>query len=325
MASDEEIRLLRESSVWIPYDLPPSLVPRLWGVGEAYQQQGLKDKAIEAYMAYRPEPHTAVHGDFSRYTLRLRASSGSDKPPAGFDPRLSSIEFSFKVECLSDFDCAAATPCPAATASTPTIDYLAKDYTGFRRLMLDRLNLLAPGWSERSAADLGVALVELIAYAADNLSYRQDAIANEAYLATAHNRISVRRHARLVDYVVHDGCNARAWVHIAVAIDQALPKGTPMLTRTRTGGVRPCAIRCNYCRERSKRSDRTPPVHVSRHGGRRARCTSATTVDAGLAVVDLQRVVVGGDQQRPPEVHRVVERQPGPALGGRRNIFIDRH
>ena len=175
---------------------------------------------------------TTVYGDFSRYTLHLRASAGSDQPPAGFDPRLSEIEFSFKVECPSDFDCAATIPCPPATLTRPDIDYLAKDYTGFRRLMLDRLSLLAPGWSERSAADVGVAIVELLAYAADNLSYRQDAIANEAYLATAHKRISVRRHARLVDYLLHEGCNARAWVHVEVNAIQTLARGTAMLTRT---------------------------------------------------------------------------------------------
>jgi hypothetical protein len=175
---------------------------------------------------------TMVFGDFSRYTLHLRAASGSDQPPAGFDPILSDVDFSFKVECPSDFDCAAAQPCPPQPAAKPDIDYLAKDYTGFRRLMLDRLSLLAPGWSERSAADAGVMLVELMAYAADNLSYRQDVIANEAYLATAHKRVSVRRHARLVDYALHDGCNARAWVQVEVAADQTLPRGTPMLTRT---------------------------------------------------------------------------------------------
>jgi Baseplate J-like protein len=175
---------------------------------------------------------TSGFGDFSRYTLHLRASSGSDQPPGGFDPLLSNIEFSFKVECRSDFDCAATTSCPPDRLTKPDIDYLAKDYTGFRRLMLDRLSLLTPGWTERSAADAGVALIELLAYAADNLSYRQDAIANEAYLATAHNRVSVRRHARLVDYSLHEGCNARAWVHIEVASDFTLPGGTMLLTRT---------------------------------------------------------------------------------------------
>src|SRR3982074_2649527 len=122
--------------------------------------------------------------------------------------------------------------CPPAIGAKPDLHYLAKGYQGFRRLMLDRLSLLAPGWNGRSAADVGVMLVELLAYAADNLSYRQDAIANEAYLATAHKRVSVRRHARLVDYALHDGCNARAWVQVQVGADQVLPQGTALLTRS---------------------------------------------------------------------------------------------
>ena len=97
---------------------------------------------------------TDSEGDFSRYTLALVANSGSDAPPPGFDPRLSRVEFSFKVECPSDFDCAQPQACPPAPAEAPNIDYLAKDYPGFRRLMLDRLSLLAPGWTERSAADV---------------------------------------------------------------------------------------------------------------------------------------------------------------------------
>jgi Baseplate J-like protein len=177
---------------------------------------------------------TASSGDFSRYTLVIVASSGSDTPPADFDPLLASIQFSFKVECPSDFDCAAPLPCPSASTPLPRIDYLAKDYQGFRRLLLDRLSLLAPGWTERSAADLGIALVELLAFASDTLSYRQDVIANEAYLNTARQRVSVRRHARLVDYYLHEGCNARAFVHFEVArgaSDQVLPRGSRLLTR----------------------------------------------------------------------------------------------
>jgi len=175
---------------------------------------------------------TDSSGDFSTYTLGIVASSGSSNPPAGFDPRLSSIDFSFKVECPADFDCAQPAVCPPIVGDKPDIDYLTKDYQGFRRLMLDRLSLLVPGWTERSPADLGVMLVELLAYAADNLSYRQDSIANEAYLATARQRVSVRRHARLVDYFMHEGCNARAFVHLDVVGQAlALAKGTQLLTR----------------------------------------------------------------------------------------------
>lgn len=172
-------------------------------------------------------------GDFSRYTLALVAAPGSAAPPAGFDPRLARIEFGFKVECPTPYDCAAATSCPPAAEAAPDIDYLARDYEGLRRLMLDRLALKVPGWTERSAADLGVTLVELLAYAVDNLAYRQDAIATEAYLHTARRRVSVRRHARLVDYHLHEGCNARAWVRLEAAANAvALPRGTALLTKT---------------------------------------------------------------------------------------------
>ena len=48
-----------------------------------------------------------------------------------------------------------------------------------------------PAWTERNPADLGIALVEMLAYVGDALSYQQDAIATEAYLGTARRRVSV--------------------------------------------------------------------------------------------------------------------------------------
>ncbi len=196
---------------------------------------------------------TASSGDFSLYTLAILSDSGSDDPPADFDPLLSRIEFSFKVECPTDLDCDAPLHCAPQGVPAPRIDYLAKDYAGFRRLMLDRLSLLTPGWKERSAADLGVALVELLAFAADTLSYRQDVVANEAYLNTARQRISVRRHARLVDYYLHEGCNARAFVHFAVmrgAGPQLLPRRTKLFT---TVPDKPTVIGSNSVDEREAR------------------------------------------------------------------------
>ena len=133
---------------------------------------------------------------------------------AGFDPQLAEVEFSFKVECPPFFDCtAASTECPPALPPPPPINYLAKDYGSFRTVILDRLSQLLPTWGGSSEADIGIALAELLAYVGDSLSYKQDAIATEAYLQTARSRISLRRHALLVDYHVHDGCNARTWMH----------------------------------------------------------------------------------------------------------------
>ena len=161
---------------------------------------------------------TDATGDFSQYRLVLTEPGSEGRPPTGFDPRLSSVEFSFKAECPTDYDCRPRTPRSQTGVPEPQIDYLAKDYGSFRRLIFDRLATLAPHWRERNPADLGVALVELLAYSADRLSYFQDAAATEAYLGTARRRISVRRHARLVDYNLHEGCNARAWVCIQVGV-----------------------------------------------------------------------------------------------------------
>ena len=162
-------------------------------------------------------------GDFSDYTLRLILEEDQGerypRPPEGFDPILSAVTFSFKVGCPSDFDCETRQTCPPPVHSEPEINYLAKDYASFRQLMLDRLAVVSPRWQGRLAADLGVALVELLAYVADHLSYQQDAVAAEAYLRTARLRTSVRRHARLVDYRMHDGCNARVWLHLKVRAD----------------------------------------------------------------------------------------------------------
>jgi hypothetical protein len=169
-------------------------------------------------------------GDVSPYTLRLvatdehghpivdRDEAGREdfRPFPGFDPRYATVEFSFKPGCPSELDCKTACVCPPEKSDEPEINYLAKDYGSFRQLILDRLALTMPEWHERHVPDLGIALVEMLAYTGDYLSYYQDAVATEAYLDTARKRISVRRHARLVDYILHEGCNARAWLFLEV-------------------------------------------------------------------------------------------------------------
>ena len=200
---------------------------------------GPDEAATAAIVAALPDAasvlvvRTAVSGDFSNYTLTLVRSAIDDALPDHFDPRLDSIDFSFKVECPSDFDCAPQRFCPPPAVDAPDINYLAKDYASFRRLMLDRMAQLVPDWEQTSIADEGVAVAELIAYAADQLSYQQDAIATEAYLGTARERVSLRRHALLVDYPMHDGCNARTWLQLqAASATFLLPLvGTQFLTR----------------------------------------------------------------------------------------------
>jgi hypothetical protein len=147
-------------------------------------------------------------GDASAYRLHV---SGLD----GIDQRYAEAPFSFFPDADDRLDCAGASGKIPAAVPPPPLDYLAKDYSGFRKVMLDRLAVTLPDWQESHIPDVGIVLVELLAYVADRLSYYQDAVATEAYLATARRRISVRRHARLIDYTMHEGCNARALVQIA--------------------------------------------------------------------------------------------------------------
>ena len=174
-------------------------------------------------------------GDFSTYTLRVveKDKQGQWQAHSAFDPRYDRIEFSFKSDCPNDFDCKPLDTCPAEPVTEPDINYLAKDYASFRQLILDRLALIMPEWQERHIPDIGVALVEALAYAGDHLSYYQDAVATEAYLDTARQRLSVRRHARLVDYNMHEGCNSRGWLCVEIDSDSLtiMPDDIYFITR----------------------------------------------------------------------------------------------
>lgn len=217
----EKVRIeggVRIRPVGVIWALP---LPEVAGAPLELVPQAEKD-FLALHFSGEPAPETILivrtdsNGDYSIYRLSLVTAPGDPTTPAGFDPRLAAVDFSFKVECPSDFDCKHVEECPPLELTEPRIDYLAKDYGSFRRLLFDRLNAIAPEWRERNPADFGVALVELMSYLGDQLSYFQDAVATEAYLGTARRRVSIRRHARLVDYRMHEGVNARAWLHLRV-------------------------------------------------------------------------------------------------------------
>ena len=139
----------------------------------------VEDADLDSYM----EVTINKAGDFSTYTLRLVELAGTDAQGGpiyqrltGTDPRYAQLDFSFKVGCPIPLDCAAQPACPPATYDEPAINYLAKDYSSFRQVLLDRLAITLPDWQEKHVPDIGVALVELMAYVGDYLSYYQDAV-----------------------------------------------------------------------------------------------------------------------------------------------------
>ena len=174
-------------------------------------------------------------GDFSDYFLLLGWEREGDgrwlHVVASLDEPFSVARINFKAGCPVDIDCRPVDVCPPEPAPEPLIDYLAKDYASFRQLLVERITELNPGWLERSPADLGMTLVEILAYVGDHLSYFQDAVANKAFLETARQRVSAKRHARLIDYRMHDGRNAWAFVHVNASSLGTIPRRTRLLSR----------------------------------------------------------------------------------------------
>lgn len=97
------------------------------------------------------------------------------------------------------------------------IDYLARDYESFRQTLINLIPAKLPEWQDRSEADFGIVMLELLAYMADILSYYQDRIANEAFLGTARERASVIQHLKLIGYELAGPAPAAARLSIVAS------------------------------------------------------------------------------------------------------------
>ncbi|MCR9088141.1 MAG: putative baseplate assembly protein [Rhodobacteraceae bacterium] len=155
-------------------------------------------------------------GDFSPYTLTIDA----DVP--GFDPALRAIVFSFKVHCDTGSDCAPGDLDSGEVRYEPRLDYLARDYDSYRRMLLDRLAVTAPELGDRNPASMEIALVEWLAYLGDALAQKLDAVETEYSLETARLRPSAARHARLTGYRMHNGASARVLAQLTTGGDFVL-------------------------------------------------------------------------------------------------------
>src|SRR6266446_2484345 len=165
--------------------------------------------------------NTVEPGDFSRYRFRLNHPQ--------IDPYFEEVGFSFKANCPSLLDCAPpAHECPDDRWVDFPVNYLARDFWSFRQALLDFASECYPDWQDRLEADFGIMLAELMSAMGDEFAYVQDRIAREASFETASQRRSLRRHARLVDYQVHDGLGATSWLDFTVNADATVSAGTPV-------------------------------------------------------------------------------------------------
>ena len=161
---------------------------------------------------HRPaRPHRLARRLLALHAAPRRRRRAATSPPAGFDPLLTAVEFSFKVECPSDFDCAAGLRVPARAAGR------AGD-----RLPREGLRVVPPLHARPAEpARPGLDRAHARPTSASRSSRRSRTSPTSCPTARTpsrprrtsrprRSRTSLRRHARLVDYVVHEGSNARA-------------------------------------------------------------------------------------------------------------------
>ena len=158
-------------------------------------------------------------GDYSTYTLSVNVDEFPIAQPVIIDPVFNDIDFKFRPGCFN-INCAPDWAPAPRPPDEPVIDYLAKDYDSFRHTMIAALMQRVPDWQTSSEADLDEVLLDLLSAAADELSDYQDRVMNEAYLASARKRVSLARHARLMDYHIHQGNQASTWLAVEVMLAQ---------------------------------------------------------------------------------------------------------
>jgi uncharacterized phage protein gp47/JayE len=128
--------------------------------------------------------------------------------------------------------CSARDPAPPALPAVPRVeesspiaDYLARDYTSLRALLLARADQVMPGWTARGGADLTLTLFELFADRLDLLAQAQEAALQESWLDTARLRRSVEEHALQLGYVADPGLSATALLRFSIDPDAARAAG----------------------------------------------------------------------------------------------------
>ncbi len=162
-------------------------------------------------------------GDYSTYQLTLSRANT-------LDPLFSDIEFKFRPGCFNS-DCAPLQR-NKPPLDEPVIDYLTKDFQSFKHLLINAMQQRVPGWQATSEADLDQVMIDLLAADADELSDFQDRTLNEAWFVRARKRVSLARHARLMDYHIHQGNQASTFLAVIVQTDTVLPVGFSAWTGT---------------------------------------------------------------------------------------------
>jgi hypothetical protein len=103
----------------------------------------------------------------------------------------------------------------------PSISYTSRDFSTIRSALVDHVKIYFPDWQEWSESNLGVALLELVAYVGDNLSFYLDRTANELYLSTVTQRQNIINLVKLIGYSPRTASAASARLRARIQLPQS--------------------------------------------------------------------------------------------------------
>jgi hypothetical protein len=136
--------------------------------------------------------------------------------------------------------------CEGITAETPaaiynrpglsTIAYRAGTHSSFKETMLARISALGlDQLKTRDDDDFSIALMDGWATVADILTFYQERIANESYLRTATERVSLQELAKLIGYSLRPGLAAETYVAFTLEQPPQLPAGVTLPASSSAG------------------------------------------------------------------------------------------
>ena len=131
--------------------------------------------------------------------------------------------------------------CDGVAVSTPAaidnrvglraIAYRIGGYAQFKQSMIAGLSASTyenlDGLRTRDADDYTLGLIDAVACAADVLTFYQERVANESYLRTATERVSLQEMAKLIGYRLRPGVAAETWLAFALETPRTAPANVP--------------------------------------------------------------------------------------------------
>lgn len=115
------------------------------------------------------------------------------------------------------------------------LDYVTRDYEGFKTLMIQKLQELMPEYTDIRESDAGIVLLEIQAMALDILSYYLDSVANECFLTTATQRSNIMKFCKMLGYTPKFATAAKylqVFERTNIDEDFTIPAGTRVKTHS---------------------------------------------------------------------------------------------